>query len=317
MVLSLIKWKVQEPKERFSSFLSENGQPRRIQLKCLDSKMISSFLGGQHHGESLPVDYFASSIEKCVNFSVAYLSDANYAGFLADKTLTVITTKQISAVVPDSCTVIIVDHEPRGEWARSINKFKDLRETFPTFQSSSSSVERTADVGAEVYLADNVHVSAHSVLRGPLYVGPNTFIGPGAVIGGDGFESVMSRNERIIVAHLGGTWIMNDVVIQAKCTIDKALDGSYTFIDCGVTMDNQVHIGHAVSIGKYTTLAACAEVSGSVQIGENVKIQPNAAIANGIVLGENSQIGIGAVALRDVLPYEVIVGHHRSLGIRA
>lgn len=316
MILNFNQQRSHRNKASISNFLCENNRPRRLLLQQLDSKMINEYLRAQHIGDLLPVQYFSSSIEKCVDFSIAYLSDIHYAKFLVDKTLTVITTKEISGLVPDSCTVIIVEGEPRGEWARSINKFQKLRETFPTFQSRSSLVEKSADVGSEVYLADNVYVSAHSVLRGPLYVGPNTFIGPGSVIGGDGFESVMSRNERIIVSHLGGTWIMNEVVIQSKCTVDKALDGSFTFIDGGVMMDNQVHIGHAVSIGRYTTLAACAEVSGSVSIGENVRIQPNASISNGIVLGNSCQIGIGAVALRDVSPFEVIVGHHRSLGTR-
>lgn len=317
MEINFIQKRSQKNRESISNFLSESGGPRRLQIERLDSKMISNFLGGKHLGESLPIRYFSSSIENCIDFSVAYLTDVDYARYLTDKTLTVITTERLSSLIPKSCTVIRVDSEPRGEWARAINRFKNLREPFPTFQSKNSSVNKSANVGKEVYLADNVYISAHSVLIGPLYVGPNTFIGPGAVIGGDGFESVMSRNERILVSHLGGTWIMNDVVIQSNSTVDKALDGSFTFVDSGVMMDNQVHIGHAVSIGRFTTLAACAEVSGSVQIGKNVRIQPNATITNGVVLGDSCQIGIGAVALRDVLPFEVVVGHHRSLGIRA
>jgi UDP-3-O-[3-hydroxymyristoyl] glucosamine N-acyltransferase len=300
---------------RLSNFLTESGVPRRLELERFDSKMISDFLGGRHLGELLPVRFFSSSIENCVDFSAAYLSGMEYAKYLTGRILTVITTEDLSGLVPASCAVIIVDSEPRGEWARSINRFRYLREVFPTYQSKNSSVHKSAVVGDEVYISDNVCISANSVLLGPLYLGPNTFIGPGAIIGGDGFESVMSRNERILVAHLGGTWIMNDVVIQSNSTVDKALDGSFTFVDSGVMMDNHVHIGHAVSIGRFTTLAACAEVSGSVRIGMNVRIQPNASIANGVVLGEGCQIGIGAVALRDVLPFEVVVGHHRSLGI--
>lgn len=316
MVLRFIPSRNRKQTKNISDFLHDDGRPRRLLLEQLDSRMISKFLEAQHLGELLPIRYFSSSIEKCTNHSAAYLSDANYARYLIDRSLTVITTKQLAGLVPKSCTVIIVEAEPRGEWARALNRFKDLRESFPTFQSRTSSVHKTASVGREVYLADNVYVSANSVLIGPLYIGPNSFIGPGAVIGGDGFESVMSRNERVLVSHLGGTWIMNGVVIQANSTVDKALDGSFTFLDSGVMMDNHVHIGHAATIGKYTTLAACAEVSGSVQIGRNVLIQPNASIANGVVLGDGCQIGIGAVALRDVLPFEVVVGHHRSLGIR-
>ncbi len=93
-------------------------------------------------------------------------------------------------------------------------------------------------------------------------------------------------------------------VVSGEFPVERA-----QIIGEGVKIDNLVHIAHNVEVGDYTTIAACAEISGSVKIGKRVRVGPNVSILEGVSIGDGAVIGLGAVVIRDVPAGATVVGN--------
>ncbi len=64
----------------------------------------------------------------------------------------------------------------------------------------------------------------------------------------------------------GHVIIEDHVEIGANCTIDRGVSDS-TIIGMGTKMDNLVHVGHDVVIGKNCILAAQVGIAGGTHFG--------------------------------------------------
>jgi acyl-[acyl carrier protein]--UDP-N-acetylglucosamine O-acyltransferase len=151
-----------------------------------------------------------------------------------------------------------------------------------------------------VQIGSNTTIDANAVIKGPSIVGENVVLGPGVVIGGDGYEPQDVCGRRTIIAHVGGVRLGNCVHIQANSAISKSLFGGFTEVGDDTTMDNLVHVAHNVCVGKRCRLAACAMIAGSTVIGNDVWLGPQVSISSGLVIGDRARITIGAVVTKDV-----------------
>jgi acetyltransferase-like isoleucine patch superfamily enzyme len=106
--------------------------------------------------------------------------------------------------------------------------------------------------------------------------------------------------------------IQKNAVIGRRCKIS-----SHTFICEGVTIDDDVFVGHGVMFindrgprapagGRLQTEDDWAVVPTHVKRGAS--IGSGAAILCGITIGEDAMIGAGAVVTRDVAPGETVAG---------
>ena len=102
--------------------------------------------------------------------------------------------------------------------------------------------------------------------------------------------------------------IQKDVEIGAGTTIDR---GSLrdTVIGEGTKIDNQVQIGHNVTIGRHCLLAAQIGLAGSLTIGDNVAIGAKAGLNNHLKIGEGAQIAAMS-AVKDDIPANARWGGH-------
>lgn len=303
-----------QQKPSINDFLTGSGLPRRMELQQVDSDVAAQHLGAKVVGKNQLIRWFSGIGPRMLPESLVYLSDEMYSNFLTGTNSTVITTASLLDALPDTCTGIVVDSDPKGHWGSLLQILRNQREKFPSFIHPTAYVHKSATIGSEVYLDSNTRIHENVVLRGPLYVGPNSVIGPGSVIGNDGFELASIGGKRVSLAHLGGVWLSSDVELHANNVIDKALDGSFTFVGAGSKIENLVHIAHAAVIGKECVIVACAEISGSSVIGDHVWLAPNCTVTNGVQIGSHSMIGIGAVVLKDVSQNSIIFGHHKLIG---
>ena len=132
-------------------------------------------------------------------------------------------------------------------------------------------------------LGSNTTIDANAVIKGPSIVGENVVLGPGVVIGGDGYEPQDVYGRRTIIAHVGGVRRLgNRVHIQANSAISKSLFGGFTEVGDDTTMDNLVHVAHNVCVGKRCRLAACAMIAGNTVIGNDVWLGPQVSISSGL-----------------------------------
>lgn len=70
-------------------------------------------------------------------------------------------------------------------------------------------------------------------------------------------------------------------------------------------------IGNDVSIRQNTTIGSKSFTDDTQApiIGDRVQIGPNVCIIGKITIGHDSMIGAGAVVVKDVPPYSVVVGN--------
>lgn len=106
--------------------------------------------------------------------------------------------------------------------------------------------------------------------------------------------------------------IQKNAVIGARCKIS-----SHTFICEGVTIEDEVFVGHGVMFtndrypratrgGALQTEADWQVIPTRVKCGAS--IGSGATILCGITIGECAMIGAGAVVTKDVPPYTIVAG---------
>ncbi|THD70126.1 MAG: UDP-3-O-(3-hydroxymyristoyl)glucosamine N-acyltransferase [Bradyrhizobium sp.] len=146
-----------------------------------------------------------------------------------------------------------------------------------------------AVIGVNVRIGRDCNVGARSAIQFAL-IGNNVLIHPGCSIGQDGYGFVFfGPDGHLKVPQTGRVLIQNDVEIGAGTTIDR---GSLrdTVIGEGTKIDNQVQIGHNVTIGRHSLLAAQIGLAGSLTIGDNVALGAKVGINNHLHIGDGAQV---------------------------
>ena len=165
-----------------------------------------------------------------------------------------------------------------------------------------------AVIGADVKIGRDCNVGARTAIQFSL-IGNNVLIHPGCSIGQDGYGFIFFGPEgHLKVPQTGRVLIQNNVEIGASTTIDR---GSLrdTVIGEGTKIDNQVQIGHNVTIGRHCLLAAQIGLAGSLTIGDNVAIGAKAGLNNHIKIGDGAQIAAMS-AVKDDIPANERWGGH-------
>ncbi|MEA2836723.1 MAG: UDP-3-O-[3-hydroxymyristoyl] glucosamine N-acyltransferase [Bradyrhizobium sp.] len=145
-----------------------------------------------------------------------------------------------------------------------------------------------AVIGPNVRIGRDCDVGAGTTIQFAL-VGNNVLIHPGCHIGQDGFGFVFGSGRQVKVPQVGRVLIQHDVEIGAGTTIDR---GSVrdTVVGEGTKIDNQVQIGHNVTVGRHCLLAAKAALGGSLTIGDHVALGAGVGINNHVNIGDGAQI---------------------------
>lgn len=177
--------------------------------------------------------------------------------------------------------------------------------------SESARIHPEAKIEEPVYIGENVNIgkcqiSAGTVIRAGAKLLDNTRVGKcviiysGAIIGETGFGYIRNQNERLEqFPHVGGVIIEDFVEIGANSCIDRGSLGN-TVIGHMSKIDNLVHIGHNVQIGRAVMIAARTSVAGSSIIGNYSNIWTSVSIANNIEIGESCEIGMGSIVISNV-----------------
>lgn len=136
----------------------------------------------------------------------------------------------------------------------------------------------------------------------------------------------LGKNVRLVgFVNLYGCEIGDDVKIGTFVEVQKGAKignrckiSSHTFICEGVTLEDEVFVGHnvtftndryprAASDGKLQTEADWSCIPTLVKRGAS--IGSGAVLLCGITVGENSMIGAGSVVTRDVPPDAIVAGN--------
>ena len=180
--------------------------------------------------------------------------------------------------------------------------------------SSQAEIHPAASIGAFAYVG-NCKVGSGTIIYGNCYlydrvrIGDNVIIHSGAVLGADGFGyNRLPDGKPIQFPHVGNLIIDDYVEIGANTTIDQGALGD-THIKYATKIDNLVHIGHNVNIGKCCYIAAQTAIAGSTIIGDYSEVWMGVGIADGIKIGARTTAGIGSVIIRDIEKQNRVFGN--------
>ncbi|MEO6966407.1 MAG: UDP-3-O-(3-hydroxymyristoyl)glucosamine N-acyltransferase, partial [Acidobacteriaceae bacterium] len=239
---------------------------------------------------------------------------------LASAAAAVLVTPQLAATVSSPGKPLLLVQQPRLAFAKAWRLLMGA--------SNVPGVHPTAIVAASVELAEDVSIGPYAVLGEQVRIGRRTEIGAGCVLaegvqvgedcrlfprvvvyagvqmrdrvvvhagcvlGSDGFGYVRDAETGAytLFPQQGTLTVEEDVEIGANTTIDRgALEE--TRIARGTKLDNLVHIGHNVRVGRNVVIAAQTGISGSSAVGDGavlggqVGIGEHAAVGEGVILG--------------------------------
>ena len=155
---------------------------------------------------------------------------------------------------------------------------------------AGSWLESHVVVGRGVTVGRDCRLHPGVVLYPGAQLGDRVQIHSGARIGSDGFGYVYRNGAHEKIPHIGRCVIEDDVEIGANTTIDRGSVDD-TVIGAGTKIDNLVHLGHNVRVGRLCLIMAQVGVAGSTHIGDGVIMAGQAGIGGHIEIGDRVRIG--------------------------
>lgn len=225
-----------------------------------------------------------------------------------------------------SAKPLLLVRQPRLAFAQAARLMRPAEAQ--TGVHATAIVDPTADLGEHVSIGPYVVIEAHTRIGEGTSIGAGTVIGAGAsigrdcridprvviylgavlgdglvvqagaVLGSDGFGYVRdaASGEYLQFPQQGRLVIEDGVEIGANTTIDRgALEE--TRIERGVKIDNLVHLGHNVRVGRDVVIAAQTGVSGSSAIGAGAVVGGQVGIGDHATVGEQVILGSGSGVL--------------------
>ena len=154
-------------------------------------------------------------------------------------------------------------------------------------------------LGNAVEVGDDSHLFPGVTCYAGARIGRRVNVHGGARIGSDGFGYVYRDGAHQKLPHVGRCVIEDDVEIGANTTIDRgSIDD--TVIGAGTKIDNLVHVGHNVRIGRLCLLMAQAGIAGSARLEDGCIVAGQAGLGGHITVGAGARIGGQAGVFGDV-----------------
>ncbi|MGH7067646.1 MAG: UDP-3-O-(3-hydroxymyristoyl)glucosamine N-acyltransferase [Acetobacteraceae bacterium] len=266
---------------------------------------------------------------------VSFLDDRRYLAALASsKAGAVILRPEFADRVPEG-TVAIPVAEPYRAWARVAALFHPPLPQQPGIHetaivAANALIDPTAEIGPLVVVGPGAEIGPGARVGPGAVIGPGVIVAagcrigahvslshaelgarvtlhPGVRVGQDGFGFALTDTGFESVPQLGRVIIEHDAEIGANCTIDRGTLQD-TVIGAGTRLDNLVHIGHNVRLGRLCVIVAQVGISGSTVIEDFVMIGGQAGLLGHLHIGRKARIGAQAGVMADVPAGADVVG---------
>jgi UDP-3-O-[3-hydroxymyristoyl] glucosamine N-acyltransferase len=165
-----------------------------------------------------------------------------------------------------------------------------------------------------VVLVENVHlglgceIHPNAVLHPGSRLGDNCVVHSGAVIGSEGFGFVPTPGGWRKMPQTGLVVLEEGVEVGCGSMIDRPSVGE-TRVGAGTKIDNLVHVGHGVTIGRGCALAAQVGIAGGARLGNGVILAGQVGVANRATLGDGAIASSKSGIHGDVPAGEVVSGY--------
>ena len=165
-----------------------------------------------------------------------------------------------------------------------------------------------AVIGAESRLGDHCEVGAQAVIAPGTVLGRHVLIKSGARVGGTGFGYLQGPEGAQRLDHVGRCILGDGVEVGANSTIDRGSVGD-TIVGADTKIDNLVHIGHNVRIGRGCLIMAQVGIAGSTTVGDEVMLAGQAGLADNLTVGNGARIGAQSGIIGDIAAGAVVSGY--------
>lgn len=246
----------------------------------------------------------------------SFLTEEKYLDNIAEKIRMVIVTQNLADEVLKTGRGVCVVENPKLSFFRLHNYLTQTDKNY-TLQALKSTVGKECKISNTASIANtNVFIGDRVIIEDYVKIYENTrieddaIVHSGAIIGGEGFECKNDGSIVFSINHAGSVTIKKRSEIGNNTCIDKALyPWDSTVISEYCVLDNLVHIGHGVKIGKRNLIAAGSVVAGRTETGQDIWIGLGSLISNGLHIGDNSKIDIGSVVIKDVKENTEVFGN--------
>ena len=292
-------------------------------LKCIDQKKIQNnykvnVISDLENAGKNDISFFHSSkyLEKIKNTNSKLVISNQKLKKIIPKGIKIILVPNVLLSVAKVTSLFYPDSldDTFDNDVLPINKkmFKGIKSGNNVLLGKNVKIGKNCSIGhntiieRKVSIGDNCKIGNNVLLKNCL-IGSNTNILDGAIIGKKGF-GFFPGDKNIRYPHIGSVLIGDNVEIGCNNTIDRG-SLSNTVIEDGTFLDNQVHIGHNVKIGKNCIITGQVGFAGSSSIGNNVMIGGQAGISGHLKIGDNVQIGGGSGVIKDIPSNSKVMGY--------
>lgn len=271
-----------------------------MQLKdAISLNTCADIIGCKFSGEANAFITGINEIHKVVPGDITFVDHPKYyAKALNSAASFVIINKEMEA--PEGKGLIFSD-DPFRDYVRLVKYFSPFHPSLKNI-ADNVVVGENSILFPGVYIGNNCIVGKNCVLHPNVVLYDNTIIGDdviihaNTVIGADAFYFKRRTDHFDKMISCGRTIIHDGVEIGACCTIDKGVSGD-TIIGEQTKMDNHIHVGHGVEIGKMCLFAGQVGIGGKTIIGDNVIAWGQVGISKTLHIANNvtilAQSGVG------------------------
>jgi len=171
-------------------------------------------------------------------------------------------------------------------------------------------VDPTAFVSAKsVRIGRNCRIGPSAVILARSIIEDEADIGPGCVVGSQGFVMEKKRLKIVAVKHTGGVRIGRGVKVEANSCIDRATFRGHTEVGEGTSIGSLVHMAHDVKTGASCRIARHAMIGGHVAMGDEVDIGQNSSVSHFLEIGSKAIVKDSSVVTKNVDEGKTVEGN--------
>ncbi|KAF0241691.1 MAG: UDP-3-O-3-hydroxymyristoyl glucosamine N-acyltransferase [Chitinophagaceae bacterium] len=206
----------------------------------------------------------------------------------------IINTSEVS--IPDGKTILVVN-DPFEAYLKIVNHFRPFTAA-QNLVSDDLIIGDGSIIMPNVFVGKNVRIGKNSIIHPNVtlldytVIGNDVVIQSGSVIGGDAFYYNTKKNRELWYKKMqscGNVVIEDSVEIGTGCMIDRGVTAE-TRIGKGTKMDNMVHIGHDVTVGKNCLFAAQVGIAGGTIIEDGVTLWGQVGVNKTLTIGANAVV---------------------------
>lgn len=185
-----------------------------------------------------------------------------------------------------------------------------------SYIGAGSTIGDRVKIYPQVYIGEGVTIEDDTILYpgAKVYagcvIGKHCVLHAGAIIGSDGFGFAPKEDGSYRpIPQMGNVILKDHVSIGANTVIDCAtLQGSATVVEEGAKLDNLIQVGHNVTIGAHTVIAAQTGISGSAKLGDYCMIGGQVGVAGHLTIGDRVKIDAQSGLAKNVPDEAVLLG---------